>query len=78
LIKYTEAVTNRIIDIISLPPLKNIAVVGMIIHLDPFTHETLSEDYERDEDLRGVYKKLKERLVVVMEQNEYHLQEGML
>jgi len=37
----------------------------------------LSEDYEADEDFRGVYKKLKERVVVVMEGNEYHLQDGL-
>jgi hypothetical protein len=38
------------------PPLKKIAEVGMIMQLEPFTHEILSEDYEGDEDFSGVYK----------------------
>jgi hypothetical protein len=50
----------------------------MIMQLEPFTHELLSEYYEGDEDFRGVYKQLKERLVIVMEGNEYHLQDGLL
>jgi len=63
---------------LSHPPLKKIAAIGMIIQLEPFTHELLSEDYEGDEYFKGVYKKIKERVVVVMEGNEYHLQYGLL
>jgi hypothetical protein len=63
---------------LSQPPLKKIATIGMIMQLEPFTHEILSEDYEGDEDFKEVYKKLKERIVVVMEGNEYHIQDGLL
>jgi hypothetical protein len=55
------------------PPLKNIAAIGMIMQLEPFTHEILSEYYDGDEDFRGVYKQLKETMVFFMEGNEYHL-----
>jgi hypothetical protein len=63
---------------LSRPPLKNIATIGMIMQLEPFTHEILSEYYEGDEDFRKVYKQLKERIVVFMEGNEYHIQDGLL
>jgi hypothetical protein len=62
---------------LSRPPLKKIVASGMIMQLEPFTRELLSEDYEGDEDFTGVYKKIKERLVVVMEGNEYHLKDGL-
>jgi hypothetical protein len=59
--------------------MKKIATIGMIMHLEPFTHELLSEDYEGDEHFRGFYNQLKlERVVTVMEGNEYHLQDGFL
>ena len=48
------------------------------MQLEPFTHEILSEDYEGDEDFKEVYKQLKERIVVVMEGNEYHIQDELL
>ena len=69
---------NRLGDMLSRPPLKKIATIGMIMQLDPFTRELLSEDYERDEDLRGVYEKIKERVVVLMEVNEYQVQDRLL
>jgi hypothetical protein len=49
-----------------MTPLKNIVVVGLIMQLEPFTHELLSENYEGDEDFRGVYKKLKDRPITTM------------
>jgi hypothetical protein len=64
LIKYKKGVMNRLANMLSRPPLKKIATIGMIMQLEPFTHELLSEYYEGDEDFRGVYKKLKERVVV--------------
>jgi hypothetical protein len=48
--------------------------VGVIMELEPFTRELLSEDYEGDE----YFRKLKERPTTSMEGNEYHLQYGML
>jgi hypothetical protein len=60
---------------LSRPPLKKIKVVRMIMQLDPFTHEIMSEDYKGDEDFRGVYKQLKKRLAIVMEGIDYHLQD---
>jgi hypothetical protein len=58
--------------------LKKIATFGMIMQLETFTHELLSENYEGDEGFGGVYNKLKDRLVTFMEGNEYHLQDGIL
>jgi len=69
---------NRLEHILSQPLMKNIVAIGMIMQLEPFTNEILSEYYEGDEDFRGVYKELKERLVIFMEGNEYHLQHGLL
>jgi hypothetical protein len=46
--------------------------------LEPFTHEVLSKEYEGDEYFIGVYKQLKERSVISMEGNEYHLQDALL
>jgi hypothetical protein len=63
---------------LSRPPQKKIAAIGMIMQLEPFTHELLSEYYEGDEYFIGFYKYLKERLVVFMEGKEYHLQDGLL
>jgi hypothetical protein len=63
---------------LSQPPPKKIALVGMILKVQHFTHELLSEDYEGDGYFRGVYKQLTERSVIAMEGNEYHLQEGLL
>jgi hypothetical protein len=60
---------NRLVDILSRPPLKTIATFGMIMQLEPFTHEFMSEYYEGDEDFIGLYKKLKDGLVVDMEAN---------
>jgi hypothetical protein len=54
---------------LSRPPLKKISTIGMIMQLDPFTHELLREYYEGDEDFIEAYKQLKERIVVFMEGN---------
>jgi hypothetical protein len=78
LIKYKKGAMNKLANMLSWPPLKKIAIVGVIMQLEPFTHDLLSEDYEGDEYFRGVYKQLKERSVTSMEGNEYHLQDGML
>jgi hypothetical protein len=56
LIKYKKRVMNRLVGVLSRPPLKNIAAIGMIMRHNPFTHELLSEYYERDEGFRGLYK----------------------
>jgi hypothetical protein len=65
---------DKITNMLSRPPLKKIAVVGVIMELDPFTHELLSEDYEGDE----YFRQLKGRPTTSMEGNEYHLQDGLL
>jgi hypothetical protein len=78
MIKYKKGAMNRLADILSRLLLKKITVDGMIMQLEPFTHELLSEDYEGDEDFREVYKQLKERSIIVMEGNKYHLQDGLL
>jgi len=70
LIKYKKGSMDMLAYMLSQPPLKKIAVVEMIMKLEPFTHELLTEDYEGDEYLRGVYKQLKERSIIVMEGNE--------
>jgi len=63
---------------LSWPPLKKIATIGVIMLIEPFTYDLLSEYYEGDEDFRVVYKQLKERVGTAMEGNEYHLQDGLL
>jgi hypothetical protein len=50
LIKYKKGAMNRLENILSRPPLKKIAAVGMIMKLKPFTHELLTKDYD-DPDL---------------------------
>jgi hypothetical protein len=77
-IKYKKGLKNRLEDMLARPPLKKIATIRMITQLEPFTHELLSEDFDGDEDFKGVYKELKERMVIFMEGNEYHLQDGLL
>jgi hypothetical protein len=37
---------NNLVFILSQPPLNKIAIVGVIMQLEPFTHEILSEYYE--------------------------------
>jgi hypothetical protein len=56
LIKYKKGVTNKLVDMLSQPPLKKIAIVGMLMQLEPFTHDLLSEYYQRDEDFKGIYQ----------------------
>jgi hypothetical protein len=63
---------------LSQPPLKKTTSIGMIMYLEPFTNEILSDDYDGDEYFKGVYKQLKESIVTIMEGNEYHLQDGLL
>ena len=49
-----------------------IAAMGVIMQLEPFTHDILSEDYEGYEDFRGSYKQLRERSITAIEDNEFH------
>jgi hypothetical protein len=56
---------------------KKITFVGMVMQLEPTSYELLSEDYEGDEDSRGVYTQLKERSIIAMEGNGYHLQDEL-
>jgi hypothetical protein len=64
---------NNLVDILSQPPLKNISDFGVIMQLEPFIHDLLSEDYEGYEDFKGVYKQLKEISVTTIKGNGYHL-----
>ena len=66
LIKYKKGVVNNLTDMLSRPPLEKIAAVGIIMHLEPFTHDLMSEDYEAVGDFRGVYKQLMERTTTAM------------
>jgi hypothetical protein len=50
----------------------------MIIYLEPFTRELLSDDYEGDGYFRVFYIQMKEILFILMEGNEYRLQDGLL
>jgi hypothetical protein len=52
--KYKKGVMNRLENMISQPPLMKIARIGMTMQLQPFTHELMGEDYERDKYFRGV------------------------
>jgi hypothetical protein len=45
LIKYKKGATNKLVGMLSQPPLKKIATIGMLMQLEPFTHDLLSEDY---------------------------------
>lgn len=76
--QINKGATNKIAYMLSQPPLDNIATVGVIMELEPFTHELLSEDYEGYEDFLEVYKQLKERPITTMEENKYHLQDRLL
>jgi hypothetical protein len=44
LIKYNKRAMNNLEKILSHPPLKKIATLLVIMKLEPFTHDLLSED----------------------------------
>lgn len=78
LIKYKKGATKNLPDMLSQPSLKKIAAICMLMQYQSFTHDLLSEDYQRDDDFKGTYQQLKERLVADLEGNEYNLQNGPL
>lgn len=65
-------------DVLSRPLRKKIAVVGVIIQLAPFTHEVSGDKYVNDVDFGDAYQQLKNKTIVALEENEYHLQDGLL
>jgi hypothetical protein len=55
-IKYKKGKTNKLDDFLSMTPTPNITTLGAIMHMEPFTHESIQEEYVEDEDFKGVYQ----------------------
>jgi hypothetical protein len=70
-IKYKKGSTNKLVDILSQPPTSNIASLGTLMHMDPFTHDVYKEAYIQDEEFMEVFWHLDK--ICVPKYERFHL-----
>lgn len=58
LIKYNNGNKNKLVDMLSTPPASKITILGTLVHMEPFTHETYKEAHIEDDDFMEVYHQL--------------------
>ena len=56
IIKYKKGNTNKLAYILSSPPTTTIATLGILMLMEPFTHETYKDGYIEDEDFEEVFQ----------------------
>eukprot|EP01018_Ginkgo_biloba_P008921 Gb_12464 [translate_table: standard] len=78
-IKYKKGITNKVVDMLSRPPMTKIAAMNTIMQLVPFAHEVYKEEYMRDVDFGEVYQQLHDNPNVDSKDTiDYHLKYGLL
>lgn len=79
-IRCKKGSSNNLFDMLSRPPTSNIAALGTLMQMEPFTHDAYIEAYSEDEDFNEVYQQLQTQSHVYDGDNiiDYHLQDGLL
>ena len=79
-IKYKKGSTNKLVEILSRPPTSNLTVLGTLMYLDPFTHDSYREAYSEDENFKEVFHQLHSQSHVHDGDNkiDQNLQDGLL
>jgi hypothetical protein len=50
--QYYKGNTNKLVDIILMPPTYEIVSLGNLMHMDPSTHDAYKESYIKYEDFK--------------------------
>jgi hypothetical protein len=78
--KYNKGNTNKLEDMISIPPTTKVTTLGILMHTYYFTHDTSKEEYIKDEEFNEAFHQLQDQVCVDKggRKVEYHLQDGFL
>jgi hypothetical protein len=53
--KYKKGIKNKLVYVLSRPPTSNIIALGILMHMEPFTHDAYREAYIEYEDFKEVF-----------------------